>query len=51
MGPTLAKNPILIDERRFWDTVRQGRGAMPAWGSMLTAQEIADIQAWLKTLE
>jgi cytochrome c oxidase cbb3-type subunit 3 len=51
MGPTLAKNPVLIDERRFWDTVRQGRGAMPAWGSMLTAQEIADIQAWLKTLE
>jgi cytochrome c oxidase cbb3-type subunit 3 len=51
MGPKLAKNPVLIDESRFWGTVRQGRGAMPAWGSMLTAQEIADIQAWLKTLE
>ena len=51
MGPKLAKNPILTDERRFWDTVRQGRGAMPAWGAMLTAQEIADIQVWLKTLE
>ena len=51
MGPKLAKNPILTDERRFWGTVRQGRGAMPAWSAMLNAQEIADIQAWLKTLE
>lgn len=51
MGPKLAKNPILTDESRFWGTVQQGRGAMPAWSSMLTAQEIADIQAWLKTLE
>jgi mono/diheme cytochrome c family protein len=51
MGPKLAQNPILIDESRFWGTVQQGRGAMPAWSSMLTAQEIADIQAWLKTLE
>lgn len=51
MGPKLAKNPILADERRFWATVRQGRGAMPAWSVMLNAQEIADIQAWLKTLE
>ena len=51
MGPKLAKNPILTDERRFWGTVRQGRGAMPAWSAMLNAQEIADIHAWLKTLE
>jgi cytochrome c oxidase cbb3-type subunit 3 len=51
MGPKLAKNPILTDERRFWATVRQGRGAMPAWSAMLNTQEIADIQAWLKTLE
>jgi cytochrome c oxidase cbb3-type subunit III len=51
MGPKLAKNPILTDERRFWGTVRHGRGAMPAWNAMLNAQEIADIQAWLKTLE
>lgn len=51
MGPKLAKNPILTDERRFWGTIRQGRGAMPAWNAMLNAQEIADIQAWLKTLE
>jgi cytochrome c oxidase cbb3-type subunit 3 len=51
MGPKLAKNPILIDESRFWGTVQQGRGAMPAWNGMLTVQDIADIKAWLKTLE
>ena len=51
MGPKLAKNPILTDEPRFWGTVRKGRGAMPAWSAMLNAQEIADIHAWLKTLE
>ena len=51
VGPKLVNNPILTDERRFWATVRQGRGAMPAWNGMLNAQEIADIQAWLKTLE
>ena len=51
MGPKLAKSPILTDEGRFWGTVRLGRGAMPPWGTVLTAQEIADIQAWLKTLE
>jgi mono/diheme cytochrome c family protein len=51
MGPKLSKNPILTDESRFWGTVRKGRGAMPAWSAMLDAQEIADIQAWLKTLE
>jgi cytochrome c oxidase cbb3-type subunit 3 len=51
MGPKLANNPILTDERQFWGIVRQGRGAMPAWSALLNAQEIADIQAWLKTLE
>jgi len=29
----------------------QGRGAIRAWSAMLNTQEIADIQAWLKTLE
>lgn len=51
IGPKLANSPILTDERRFWGIMRQGRGAMPAWSAMLNAQEIADIQAWLKTLE
>jgi len=51
VGPKLAKNPILMDEQRFWSTVLQGRGAMPGWGTMLTKQEIADVHAWLKTIE
>jgi mono/diheme cytochrome c family protein len=47
MGPKLAKNPILKHEDLFWDTVLHGRGPMPAWGSVLNQQEIADIHAWL----
>ena len=48
-GPKLAKNPILKHEDLFWDTVLQGRGPMPAWGSVLSHQDIADIHAWLST--
>jgi mono/diheme cytochrome c family protein len=47
MGPKLAKNPILEHEDLFWETVLHGRGPMPAWGSVLNQQEIADIHAWL----
>ncbi len=49
MGPKLAKNPILKHEEKFWDTVLHGRGPMPAWGSALSRQDIADIHAWLLT--
>jgi len=49
VGPKLAKNPILKHEDLFWDTVLHGRGPMPAWGSVLSHQEIADIHAWLMT--
>ena len=49
VGPRLANNPILGDEDRFWETVLHGRGAMPAWESALSAQDIADIRAWLQT--
>lgn len=49
MGPKLAKNPILQHEDQFWDTVLHGRGPMPAWGSVLSQQDIADIHAWLLT--
>ncbi len=48
-GPKLAKNPILKHEDLFWDTVLHGRGPMPAWGSVLSHQDIADIHAWLST--
>ena len=49
MGPKLAKNPILKHEDLFWETVLHGRGPMPAWGSILSHQDIADIHAWLST--
>lgn len=49
MGPKLAKNPILKHEDLFWETVLHGRGPMPAWGSSLSHQDIADIHAWLLT--
>lgn len=48
-GPKLSKNPILKHEDLFWDTVLHGRGPMPAWGSILSKQDIADIHAWLLT--
>lgn len=47
MGPKLTKNPILKHEDQFWETVLHGRGPMPAWGSVLSHQDIADIYAWL----
>lgn len=49
MGPKLARNPILKHEDAFLETVLHGRGPMPAWGSVLTQQDIADIHAWLLT--
>ena len=51
MGPGLAKNPILRHEDLFWETVLHGRGPMPAWGTVLSHQDIADIHAWLGTSE
>jgi len=51
IGPRLAMNPILLEHERFWDTVLHGRGAMPPWREALTPQEIADIHAWLNTLQ
>ena len=48
-GPKLARNKILKNEGAFWETVLHGRGPMPAWGAVLSHQEIADIHAWLAT--
>jgi cytochrome c oxidase cbb3-type subunit 3 len=49
MGPKLAKIPILQHEDLFTETVLHGRGAMPAWGPVLSPQDIADVHAWLVT--
>jgi cytochrome c oxidase cbb3-type subunit 3 len=48
-GPKLADNGILKNEEAFSETVVHGRGLMPAWGTVLGEQEIADIHAWLAT--
>jgi len=49
MGPKLAKNPILKHDELFTETVLYGRGPMPAWGSVLSEQDIADVHEWLLT--
>lgn len=49
VGPKLARNTILKNEGVFWETVLHGRGPMPAWGAVLSHQDIADIHAWLAT--
>ncbi|HQR12940.1 MAG TPA: c-type cytochrome [Nitrospira sp.] len=49
VGPKLAGNMILKHEGAFWETVLHGRGPMPAWGAVLSQQDIADIHAWLAT--
>lgn len=51
VGPKLARNPILTEVDRFQTTVNQGRGAMPPWETVLRPQDIADIYAWLTTLQ
>lgn len=50
IGPRLAGNPILSNDKAFWTTVLEGRHVMPPLKGALTEQQIADIQAWLKTL-
>ena len=50
VGPRLAGNPVLSNEQAFWKTVYEGRHMMPPLKGALTEQQIADIQAWLKTL-
>jgi cytochrome c oxidase cbb3-type subunit 3 len=50
-GPKLQQNPILHDDNNFWKVVLKGRGNMPAWEERLNSQQIADVQAYLKTLQ
>lgn len=51
IAPRLAGNSILSIDKAFWGVVRLGRHAMPPLNDALTSQQIADIQAWLKTLQ
>jgi mono/diheme cytochrome c family protein len=50
IGPRLAGNPILSNEKAFWKIVHEGRHVMPPLKGTVTEQQIADIQAWLKML-
>jgi mono/diheme cytochrome c family protein len=50
IGPRLAGNPILSNDKDFWEIVQRGRHIMPPLKDTLTDQQLADIQAWLKTL-
>ncbi len=50
IGPRLAGNPILSNEQAFWKIVHEGRHVMPPLKDAVNEQQMADIQAWLKTL-
>lgn len=50
IGPRLAGNPVLSNEQAFWKIVYEGRHVMPPLKGAVTEQQMADIQAWLKTL-
>ena len=50
IGPRLAGNPVLSNEQAFWKVVYEGRHVMPPLKGAITEQQMADIQAWLKTL-
>ena len=50
IGPRLAGNSMLPNEQAFWKTVYDGRHVMPPLKGAVTEQQMADIQAWLKTL-
>lgn len=51
IGPRLAGNPILSNDQAFWKIVHEGRHVMPPLKGMVTDQQIADIRAWLRTLQ
>lgn len=51
IGPRLAGNPILSNDRVFWKVVTEGRHMMPPLRGVVTDQQMADIRAWLQTLK
>ena len=51
IGPRLAGNAVLSNEPAFWKVVYEGQHVMPPLKGAITEQQMADIQAWLKTLQ
>lgn len=50
IGPRLAGNPVLSNEKVFWTVVYEGQHGMPPLAGVVTGQQMADIRAWLQTL-
>jgi mono/diheme cytochrome c family protein len=50
IGPRLAGNPVLSNEKAFWTVVYEGQHVMPPLNGVITGQQMADIRAWLQTL-
>ncbi|HFD39487.1 MAG TPA: c-type cytochrome [Anaerolineae bacterium] len=54
LGPSLVRPEIAAqDDDFFRETITQGRPgtAMPTWGGVLSAQDIEDVIAWLRTIQ
>ncbi len=51
IGPRLAGNPVLSDDRAFQKILTEGRHMMPPLKDTLTAEQLAAIRAWLRTLK
>ena len=50
IGPKLAGNPVLANDREFWKIMHEGRHVMPPLKGMITDQQLNDIRAWIRTL-
>ena len=50
VGPRLAGNPMLSNDRKFWKIVHEGRHVMPPLEGVLTDQQLTEIRTWLQTL-
>ena len=51
LGPRLAGNPMLSNDKAFKEIIRQGRHIMPPLLDTLTGQQLADIHTWLQMLQ
>ena len=50
VGPKLAGNPLLANDREFWKIVHEGRHVMPPLKGMVTDEQLNAIRAWIRTL-
>ena len=50
IGPKLAGNPVLSNDRDFWKIVHEGRHVMPPLKGTVSDQQLTHIRAWLRTL-